>query len=238
MKKFSSIPLYMNVLYNRLYSNKSLCGVCDDSRIVNLRTLWHNKRIVNDVVHDIAKNAHVLQIGVTFGDEIATVYKKVCKHGKLDVFDVLPEQIKRAKEKYYTDNIDFIDYNAALPWDEKYDVVICYNLLRELPLKTRQEIMDNALAGLATGGKAIFVDYAKPEPWNILYWPLLWFNRLYQPMAESMTNQPLESFCKSKDEFRWHHKYYCGRLWQKTIAVRKILSNEDVRKLTKLFRGK
>jgi SAM-dependent methyltransferase len=131
-----------------------------------------------------------------------------------------------------------MNYNAALPWDEKYDVVICYNLLHELPLKTRQQVMDNALNSLTNGGKAIFVDYAEPELWHPLKWPLFLYNRLYHPFAESLWEKPLESFCMLKDEYRWHHTYYCGKLYQKTVAVRKILSSDDVVKLTKLFHAK
>ena len=193
---------------------------------------------MKDLLRDVAKNAHVLQIGLTFGDELEQIYDKVKKQGKLDVFDVSDIQLQRAKEKYARKNIELSNYNAALAWDEKYDVVICYNLLHELPLKTRQQVMDNVLKSLTTGGKAIFVDYAKPLWWQIFRYPLFVFNRLYRPFCESLWEQPLENFSSLKDGFRWQHSYYGGKLWQKTVAVPKILSNDDVRKLTKLFRGK
>lgn len=238
MKKSNSVPPYMNILFNKLYSNKVLSGICDDERIVKLSNLGLKKKIMADLLHDIAKNAHVLQIGLTFGDELERIYQKVRKQGKIDVFDISDLQIERAKEKYARKNIEVINYNAAMSWDEKYDVVICYNILHELPLKTRQKVMDNVLDSLATGGKAVFIDYAKPAWWQIIRFPLFVFNRLYRPFAESLWQQPVENFCSKKDEFRWQHTYYGGKLWQKTIAVPKILSNEDVKKLTKLFQGK
>lgn len=238
MKKSNSVPPYMDILFNKLYSNKVLSGICDDERIVKLSNLGLKKKIMADLLHDIAKNAHVLQIGLTFGDELERIYQKVRKQGKIDVFDISDLQIERAKEKYARKNIEVINYNAAMSWDEKYDVVICYNILHELPLKTRQKVMDNVLDSLATGGKAVFIDYAKPAWWQIIRFPLFVFNRLYRPFAESLWQQPVENFCSKKDEFRWQHTYYGGKLWQKTIAVPKILSNEDVKKLTKLFQGK
>lgn len=238
MKKSNSVPPYMNILFNKLYSNKVLSGICDDERIVKLSNLGLKKKIMADLLHDIAKNAHVLQIGLTFGDELERIYQKVRKQGKIDVFDISDLQIERAKEKYARKNIEVINYNAAMSWDEKYDVVICYNILHELPLKTRQKVMDNVLDSLATGGKAVFIDYAKPAWWQIIRFPLFVFNRLYRPFAESLWQQPVENFCSKKDEFRWQHTYYGGKLWQKAIAVPKILSNEDVKKLTKLFQGK
>ena len=238
MAKINSLPPYMNVLFNRIYANKTISGILDDERIVKLCHLWQKNKIMKDLLRDVAKNAHVLQIGLTFGDELEQIYAKVKKQGKLDVFDVSETQLQRAKEKYARKNIELSNYNAALAWDEKYDVIICYNLLHELPLKTRQQVMDNVLSSLTTGGKAIFVDYAKPMWWQLLRCPLFIFNRLYRPFTESLWEQPLENFSSLKDGFRWQHSYYGGRLWQKTIAVPKILSNDDVKKLTKLFRGK
>lgn len=230
------LPTYMQILGNKIYSNFTVSSILDDNRVVTFLNLWANNKIIKDLVQEITKNAHVLQIGLTFGNEIDAVYAKVSQKGKFDIFDVSKVQVKRAQEKYKHHNINIMDYNAALPWDEKYDVIICYNLLQELPLKTRKKVMDNVLNGLTKGGKAIFVDCAKPVALNLLKWPLLLFNRLYYPFAESLWNSPIENFCSNKNEFRWQHKYYWGRLHQKTVAVRKILSNEDVKKLTKLFK--
>ena len=238
MSVMNELPPYMRILMNRMYSHRLLSGFLDDSRVVALNSLGVSNRIVSDVLRDITKNAHVLQIGLTFGNEISAVYERVKKQGKLDVFDVSEVQIEMAKDRYLDEDICIMNYDASLPWDEKYDVIICYNLLHELPLKTRQKVMDNVLSSLTNGGKAIFVDYAKPEWWNLAKWPLLLFNRLYRPFAESLWNEPIESFCTKKDEFRWHHTYYRGHMYQKTVAVRKILSSEDVLKLTKMFRRK
>ncbi|MBQ7632648.1 MAG: class I SAM-dependent methyltransferase [Alphaproteobacteria bacterium] len=238
MVKLNELPPYMQLFANKVYANKILSGVFDDSRIAAVRSCWSANKIVKDMLKDITKNAHVLQIGLTFGNEILQVYNKVAQKGKLDIFDVSETQIGMARMRYKDTDITIMNYNAALPWDEKYDVVICYNLLRELPPETRCKVMDNALSSLTNGGKAIFVDYAEPEWWHPLKWPLFLYNRLYRPFAESLWKNPLENFCSLKDEYRWHHSYYCGRLYQKTVAVRKILSSEDVVKLTKLFHGK
>lgn len=238
MFDINKLPPYMNIHSNKIYHKRGLCGILDDDRVARLNSFYAYKKIIKDLLRDITKNAHVLQIGLTFGNEISAVYEKVHKHGKFDIFDVSEDQLEMARERYEDYNINIMDYNATLPWDEKYDVVICYNLLHELPLKTRQKIMDNALRSLTNGGKAIFVDFAEPEFWNPLKWPLFFFNRLYRPFSESLWQEPLENFCELRDEFRWNHIYYHGRLFQKVVATRKILSSDDVVKLTKLFKGK
>ena len=238
MYGLSEMPPYMELFSNKMYYKRGLCGVLDDGRVARFNSFYAYKKIIRDVLQDITKNAHVLQIGLTFGDGISAIYEKVHKHGKFDIFDVSDIQVELAKQRYENYNINIMNYNAALPWDEKYDVIICYNLLHELPLKTRQKIMDNALNGLTNGGKAIFVDFAEPEFFNPLKWPLFLYNRLYRPFCESLWNEPLENFCSLKDEFRWNHSYYHWHMFQKVVATRKILSSEDVVKLTKLFRGK
>ncbi|MEE6206480.1 MAG: class I SAM-dependent methyltransferase [Alphaproteobacteria bacterium] len=231
------LPAYMNILGNQVYGDSMACDVLDDNRVVTLLNLGANNKIIKELVQEITKNAHVLQIGLTFGNEISAVYNKVCVQGKFDIFDISPLQVRRAKAKYQHFNINITEYDAAMPWDEKYDVIICYNLIHELPLKTRRKVMDNVLNSLTNGGKAIFIDCAEPTPLNPFKWPLFWFNRLYRPFAESLWNLPIEDFCSDKDAFRWQHTYYWGRIHQKTVAVRKILSSEDVKKLTKLFRN-
>ncbi|MBQ4400118.1 MAG: class I SAM-dependent methyltransferase [Alphaproteobacteria bacterium] len=238
MFKLNEVPPYMEIFSNKMYFKRGLCSVLDDDRVARLGSFYAQKKIIKDMLQDITKNAHVLQIGLTFGDEISAVYKKVHKHGKFDIFDLSDVQIERAKERYENYNINIMNYNAVLPWDEKYDVIICYNLLHELPLVTRRKVMDNALNGLTNGGKAIFVDFAEPEFFNPLKWPLFLYNRLYRPFSESLWNEPLENFCSLKDEFRWNHTYYHWNMFQKVIATRKILSSDDVKKLTKLFREK
>lgn len=234
----NKLPAYMNALFNKIYAKPRLCSILDDPRVVKILTFGASDKLVKELLKDVSKNAHVLQIGLTFGREIDAVYNKVKKNGKFDIFDISEEQIGLAAKKYANYNMTITKHDASEPWDEKYDAVICYNLLRELPLKTRDKVMNNALSSLTTGGKVIFIDYAEPLFWNPIKWPLFWFNRLYRPFAESLWQKPVKSFCAQQNDYRWHTTLYHGGLFQKTVAVHKILSNEDVRKLTKLFHGK
>ena len=121
----NELPPYMQVLYHRIYGNRIVSGILDDSRVTALISCGASGKIINDVLHDVTKNAHVLQIGLTFGKEISAVYEKVKKNGKFDIFDVSEMQIEMAKDKYLDEDICITNYNAALPWDEKYDVIIC-----------------------------------------------------------------------------------------------------------------
>ena len=118
------IPPYMQILFNKIYENPSVCDILDDTRMVQLSNFFATDKLIKDLLRDVSKNAHVLQIGLTFGKEIDAVYNKVQKQGKLDIFDLSETQIKRAAKKYAHHNMTITNYNAAIPWDEKYDVII------------------------------------------------------------------------------------------------------------------
>lgn len=231
------LPEYMDVFCNRLYHNEFWSGICDDERVTAFRTLFSNDTLVIDLAKEVAKNAHVLQIGLTFGNQIETVYHKICKQGKYDIFDVSDTQIRLANKKFAHYNLNIIKHDAREPWDEKYDVIICYNLLSDVPPETRTQIMDNLLNSLVKGGKAVFIDCCRPDKWNVWKPFLKIYNLLYRPYALDLWNSPIENFTSLKDEFRWHHIYYSGRRYQKVTATHKILSSEDVRKLTSMFRA-
>ena len=238
MSKKEKQPDYMNVFSNRLYHNEFWSSVCDDERVTAIRTLFSNDSLVIDLAKEVAKNAHVLQIGLTFGNQIETIYRKVCKQGKYDIFDISDTQIKMAEKKigpHY--NLNVVRYDAREPWTEKYDVIICYNLLSDIPLRSRTMIIDNVLSALSKGGKAVFVDCCQPDKWNFWKPFLRVYNLLYRPFALDLWSHPIEYFTSFKEDFRWHHVYYSGRRYQKVTAIRKILSSDDVRKLTSMFRS-
>lgn len=237
MTEETKMPDYMDVYFNKIYANEFWSGVCDDERVTVLRTLFSNDTLVIDLAKEVAKNAHVLQIGLTFGNQVETIFRKVCKQGKYDIFDISDMQIKKAEQKFGQYNINIIKHNASESWTEKYDVIICYNLLSDVPPLTRTKIVDNVLSSLTKGGKAVFVDCCEPEKWNFWKPFLKAYNLLYRPFALDLWKTPIEDFATRKDDFRWHHVYYSGRRYQKVTAIRKILSSEDVRKLTSMFRA-
>ena len=105
----------MNVFANKIYNSEFWSGICDDERITALRTLFSNDALVIDLAKEVAKNAHVLQIGLTFGNQIETIYRKICKQGKYDIFDVSDTQIKLAEKKFGHYNMNIKKHDAREP---------------------------------------------------------------------------------------------------------------------------
>ena len=196
--KVVKTPAYVKEIYGKIYENEKVSRFFDDDRIVSLMTLGQQNKMVADVVKEISTNSSVLQMGCTFGKQIESVAEKVGSYGRYVVADVCA----------------------------KFDTVICYMLLHEVPPVTKAKIINNALNCVEEGGKVIFVDYHNPSRWNLLRFFLKPFNRLYQPFAESMWDKSIESYAKNKEHFSWRKKTYFGRMYQKVVAVRQIPSFE------------
>lgn len=224
--KATKTPAYMKVIYGKIYDNEKLSRFLDDDRIVSLLTLGQQKRIVDDVVKEISTNSKVLQMGCTFGRQIEAVSEKVGAYGKYVIADVNEKQLERCRSKTIYQKIKFQSQNVSKAFSEKFDTVICYMLLHELPLKTRAKVINNALDCVEEGGKVIFVDYNNPAKWNLLRFIIKPFNRLYQPFAESMWKKSIDSYAEHREHFSWRKKTYFGKMYQKTVAVRQIPNYE------------
>lgn len=220
--KAVKIPAYVHEIYGKIYENEKLCRYLDDDRIVSVMTWGMQNRMVDDLVKEISTNSKVLQIGCTFGRQIEAVAEKVGAYGKYVVVDVCPQQLERCRSKAVYQRVDFQFHDGRRAFSEKYDTVICYMLLHELPPLSKAKIVNNALNCVEEGGKVIFIDYHQPARWNLLKFLIRPFNRLYQPFAESMWKRPIESYAKNREHFSWRKKTYGGKMYQKLVAVRQV----------------
>jgi len=224
--KVVKTPAYVREIYGKIYENEKISRFLDDERIVTMMTFGQQNKLVNDLVKEISTNSKVLQMGCTFGRQIEAVAEKIGAYGKYVIVDVCQKQLERCRSKAIYQKIDFQSHDASKAFSEKYDTVICYMLLHELPPVTKAKVINNALNCIEEGGKVIFVDYHNPAKWNLLRFFIKPFNRLYQPFAENMWKKNIESYVKHKEYFSWRKKTYFGKLYQKTVAVRQIPNYE------------
>ena len=95
-----NLPAYTKVVYEDVY-NKLSCSISRDTQLsANLRSFFQYNRLVDAVLKNIKINQKVLQLGLTFGDQIDRVASVVGAYGQLDVFDINKLQVARNKEKY------------------------------------------------------------------------------------------------------------------------------------------
>lgn len=227
----AKIPAYLQELYSHLYRLKSWRTILEDDRTRTLLTFGCYNTIIEELLEEIGTNSSVLQIGCTFGSQMLKTAKQIGPYGSYVIADILPSEIEYAKKKLAGQNVVFKCVDARMPFEEKYDTVICFMLLHELPERSKQKVINNALDAVGEHGKAIFIDYRKPSKWNFLRFLIKPFNRLYFPFAEKLWFKDIRLYATHESHFAWYQKTYGKKMYQKVIASRKISDHKkpDIR---------
>lgn len=221
-----SLPPYIDFIYGDLYKDINKCMSRDNTILCKLKTFFQYKTLVNAAVNEVKRNQSVLQLGITFGNQIDEVAMAVGAYGQYDIVDINPIQVSRVTEKYwkvYQGLKIFRQDAASLKLNNQYDAVICFFLLSEVPSATKNKIITNALKMVKPGGKVVFVDWHKPFFWHPLRYLVRMYNRLYHPFVERLWDRDIDTYVSPeiRAQFIWHKSTYFGRMYQKTVATRK-----------------
>lgn len=219
------LPIYVKEIYGKIYEDTKVSKFLDNVRLLRFLTLGNNRKLIESALKEIHQNNKVLQIGGTFGDQIEQTAEKIGHYGRYDMVDVSETQMQRLEDKYkyLFPQMNFILKDGTEPMEEKYDVVLCYMLLHELPILTKIKMVNNALASVNETGKVVFIDYYNPEKWHPLRYFVRMFNRLYQPFAEKLWDREIHTFADKdkKNDFFWKKLTFFGGMYQKVVASKK-----------------
>lgn len=217
------LPLYHTMIYPHLYRDDKWFNLFSKKWVNNLVSLFTRDKIINSFIEEIYPRSKVLQMGISFGDEIKTVADQIGYQGQFDIIDINNAQISFAQASLGDTypQINFYHYNAEDPVPEKYDVVICYMLLHELPIVSKMKVVNNALNSINEDGKVIFVDYGRPGMLHPLAYIIRMFNRLYQPFAEKLWDREIASFAEHDLNYNWKKAKFLGGIYQRLIVTRK-----------------
>lgn len=225
-REYVKLPVNVKGIYDWLYNKKDVYDFFDNQLWVNCITLGFHKKLVDSVAKELRPGQQVLQFGGTFGLQIEEAAYEIGDSGELTLIDNNKKQLKRCEKKYdylFTN----IKYKLAdvteFQTDKKYDCVICYNLLHELPPLSKVQTVSNALKALKPGGKAVFVDYHNPVKWHPLRYFMRMFNRLYQPFAEKIWERSIDTYAQNVDvtDYTWTKSIYGLGMYQKVTATKR-----------------
>lgn len=217
------IPVYQSAIYPNLYNETKWFRFFSKPIVNNVLSLFTRERIIDEIIGEIPPKAKVLQMGVSFGNEIQEVAEQVGYKGRFDIIDVNNTQITCAKD-FLGDSypqVKFYHLNAEEKLPEQYDVIICYMLLHELPIVSKVNVVNNALNSIRKDGKVIFVDYGRPNMLHPLAYFIRMFNRLYQPFAEKLWDREIASFAEKDLNYNWRKQRFLGGLYQKVTVTKK-----------------
>ncbi len=222
----ADLPAYQRIVEGDLYLNPKKCARRDNDFVSMLRTFFQYKKLVAETIWELKKDQKVLQVGVVNGSEMDEVAMAVGAYGRYDIVDVNPAQADRVTEKYWKlyHNMKVYKKNVIDVEDStEYDAVICFMVLSEVPSQTKSQIINKALRMVKVGGKVIFTDWHNPEEYHPLRYIVRMYNRLYHPFVERLWDRNISVYAKPeyRNKFEWKKDTYFGRMFQKTVAIKK-----------------
>ena len=224
LQKNVKLPIEIWSFYDWLYGAQKHSLFFDKNWVCDVLTLGATHFLAYEVIRDIPMNAKTIQFGATFGPQIDITANKITPYGKFVIIDKNPLQILRCEQKYENlyPQLSFIKADVTrFKSEEKFDRVICYNLLHELPPLSKIRAVDNALNLLTPHGKAIFIEYSNPSKWNPLRYFIRMFNRLFQPFAEKLWERSIDMYASQPQLYNWRKTTYWGGMYQKVVVTRK-----------------
>ena len=221
MLKVISAPKYIKKIYGWLYNSDKVYSYFDKQIVQSILSLRQSEKLHDAVVEELSASNKVLQIGVASGDLGFFIEDLVGVSGKYDVIDICLDQVQRANVKFFEKYMSITHQDGRKEiYPDKYDVILCYLLLKEVPMASKAQIVNSALSAVKEGGKVIFIDYHNPVSSHPLRYIVRMFNRLYQPFAEKMWEIDIRNFSEKVTDFSWRKTIYFGGFYQKTVATK------------------
>lgn len=214
------LPPYLTDIYSWLYLNPKLYNLLDNCILLNILTLGYHHILTEELKKEISPHSHILQIGITLGNQIEKTYTSLGMLGSYTLVDIIPNLLENCREKHLEEHITMVQGDASKTIEGEYDTIICHFLLHELPPQTRTKLLSNVIKALKPGGKAVFIDYHLPSPYNPLKYLIRAVNRLYQPFAETLWKKSIKDLTPNAENCSWSQQTYFGGVYQKVIATK------------------
>ncbi|MBS9778240.1 MAG: rhodoquinone biosynthesis methyltransferase RquA [Gammaproteobacteria bacterium] len=214
------IPQYLRDVYFWSYLNPKNIKLLDREIVVKT-ILWgqHNK-LKREAFKPIQAGSSVLQVAAVYGVFSKKLAETIGTDGTLKIIDVAPVQVEhttRKLQKYQ--NVTVAQADASTFTDTKYDTVLCYFLLHEVPDDYKTKIIDNLLQHITPNGKVIIVDYHKPHwahPLKLI--SSIVFDTL-EPFAKTLWRKTIRELATSPDDYNWQSDTFFGGLFQRVIVT-------------------
>lgn len=216
-----TIPNYLNDVYWWAYVSSTSIRLLDNQFLVNM-VLWGNANTLRDSALDELEDVgQTLQVACVYGNFTTGLLSKL-PTSKLDVIDVVPDQLANLKRKTTENkNIALSCYNAEnLGFDDAtFDQTVFYMLLHEMPNSVRRNSVQEAVRVLKPGGKLVFIDFHRPEYLWRRFFISIWF--LLEPFAKDMWTTDIQDWFPSElQDVTVRKETFAGGLFQKIVVTK------------------
>ena len=219
------IPGYLNKYYWCFYVHPRAVWLFERPWLVNL-ILWGKYLTMRDAaVTEMGPSlpGRTLQVACVYGDLTNRLAARVPPGSELDVVDVLPAQLNNLRAKLpESAPVQLLRMDSAtlrIP-DARYDRVLLFFLLHEMPRDVREATLREALRVAKPGGKLVIIDFARPAPWHplrFIWHPIL---RVLEPFARDLWTRPVEDWLPASHRDRIVSRTgYFGDFYQKVVIA-------------------
>ncbi|MGC0152350.1 rhodoquinone biosynthesis methyltransferase RquA [Chromobacterium vaccinii] len=221
---YRDVPDYMVEVYDWAYVNPRKARLLDRKLVVSTLLFGNDRRLMRAYLQQIRPGDKVWQVAHVYGDLVSRAAARVGAAGRFTLTDVTPIQVELAAGKLAglpqarLERADAATFRPAQP----QDLVCSFFLLHEVPEDKKSAIVANMLAQVAPGGRALFVDYHRPRPWQPIGWLLKWVNRKLEPFAEALWNKEIADYAaEAAGRFEWRKRTVFGGVYQIVVAQRR-----------------
>lgn len=216
-----ALPDYLVRHYSWAYLRPASLRIFDRPAVVSTILWGQYRRLSNAALAEIAPGENVLQLACVYGDLTPRLARHLGPEGHLTVVDIAPIQIANLAAKLgKAPRVTLQIGDASAAGAGSYDAILCFFLLHELPDGHKCKVVDAALDRLTPGGRAIFVDYARPTRWHPLRPVMALVFGLLEPFAATMWRRPVRSFASAPERAKWRAGRIFGGLYQVIVAER------------------
>lgn len=216
------IPSYLQDTYYWAYISPRNVRLLDREIVVRTILWQQHNRLQKLAFSEIEPGQRVMQPASVYGSFGPNLAKHVGPGGHLDIVDVARVQVDSASRKLSPFSWAHAHHANCLHFNRgPYDVIVCYFLLHEVPDKIKRQVVDHLLSQVGTGGKVVFVDYAKPKWWHPLKLVTSIVFDTLEPFAKGLWRHEIRELATDEDRFEWRRETIFGSLFQKAVATRK-----------------
>ncbi len=221
-----SLPDYIKVIHGDLYKSPLRCKIADSMIVCMLKKFFLYDLLVDELNKEIASKRRIMQFGIPFGNQILQTSLTAGGLSTYCIIDINPTEVKRLQKKCKKNYNHLVIYDQDARYithEKKYDYVICFFLLSDVPNESRKKIIKNALSILSPSGKAIFIDWSTPIKFHPFGYFLKIYNRLHHPFVEQFLKKDISDYVDKNfaNRFSWKKTSYFGNMFKKTVARNK-----------------
>ncbi|OHX12730.1 rhodoquinone biosynthesis methyltransferase RquA [Chromobacterium sphagni] len=220
---YRDVPDYMTEVYDWAYVNPRKARMLDHKLVVRTLLFGNDRRLMRAYLDEIRPGERVWQVAHVYGDLVQRAAARIGGTGRFVLTDVTPIQVELAQGKLAgLPQAKVVQADAARYQAEQAPDLVCsFFLLHEVPEDKKSAIVDNMLAQVAPGGRALFVDYHRPAFWQPIGWLLKWVNRLLEPFAEALWRKGIAAYAAEAERFDWSKRTVFGGVYQIVTARRR-----------------